>query len=222
MLVDAPVAGRPRKLVVMANRNGFYYALDRETGEFLFGTPYAKQTWAEGIDAKGRPFEPGMAPTEKGTLVFPSIQGATNWPSPSYSPQTRLLYQVTREMGTYFYKGEPDYKPGEAFVAGGGRAVTATMRGGRCGRWTRRPAQLKWDFKLPTPPMSGVMSTAGGLVFGGTDEGNFFALDAESGKPLWDTQLGGQVRSNPMAFSVDGRQYVAIAAGYALFVFGLP
>jgi len=82
--------------------------------------------------------------------------------------------------------------------------------------------RLKWEFKLLTPPMSGVLSTAGGLVFGGTDEGNFFALDADTGKPLWDLQLGGAVRANPMSFAVDGKQYVAIAAGYSLFVFGLP
>jgi alcohol dehydrogenase (cytochrome c) len=223
VLFDAIVAGRPRKLVAMANRNAFYYVLDRETGEFLSATPYAKQTWAERIDAKGRPVRrAGTAPTVEGTLVFPNIQGASNWPSPSYSPQTRLFYQATREMGTYFYKGEPDYKPGEAFVAGGGRAVNGDDAWGAVRALDSTTGALKWEFKLVTPPMSGVLSTAGGLVFGGTDEGNFFALDAESGKPLWDTQLGGQVRSNPMAFSVDGRQYVAIAAGYALFVFGLP
>lgn len=81
---------------------------------------------------------------------------------------------------------------------------------------------MKWEFKLVSPPWAGLLSTAGGLVFGGSDEGNFFALDAETGKPLWDFQMGGAVRSNPISFAIDGRQYVAVSAGSALFVFGLP
>jgi putative heme-binding domain-containing protein len=124
VLFDAAVNGRSRKLVAMANPNAFYYVLDRETGEFLSATPYAKQTWAERIDAKARPIRrPGTEPSVEGTLVFPNIQGASNWPSPSYSPQTKLFYQAARKMGTYFFKGESKYTPGEAFVAGGGRAV---------------------------------------------------------------------------------------------------
>ena len=84
-----------------------------------------------------------------------------------------------------------------------------------------RAGKLKWEFKLLSPPWTGLLSTAGGLVFGGTEEGNFFALDAETGKPLWDLQLGGAVKANPISFGVDGKQYIAIAAGYAIFVFGL-
>ena len=223
VLFDAAINGRSRRLVAMANRNAFYYVLDRETGEFLSATPYAKQTWAERIDAKGRPIRrPGTEPSVEGTLVFPNIQGASNWPSPSYSPQTKLFYQAAREMGTYFFKGESKYTPGEAFVAGGGRAVNGDDAWGAVRALEATTGKLKWEFKLITPPMSGVLSTAGGLVFGGTDEGNFFALDAETGKPLWDLQLGGAVRANPMSFAVDGKQYVAIAAGYSVFVFGLP
>jgi len=223
VLFDAAIDGRPRKLVAMANRNAFYYVLDRSTGEFLSATAYAKQTWAERIDAKGRPVRrAGTAPSVEGTLVFPNIQGASNWPSPSYSPQTHLFYQAAREMGTYFYKGEPEYKPGEPFVAGGGRAVNGDDACGAIRALESTSGKLKWEFKLVTPPMSGVLSTAGGLVFGGTDEGNFFALDAETGSALWDVQLGGAIRANPMAFAVDGKQYVAIAAGYGIFVFGLP
>jgi alcohol dehydrogenase (cytochrome c) len=223
VLFDAAINGRSRKLVAMANRNAFYYLLDRETGEFLSATPYAKQTWAERIDAKGRPIRrPGTEPSVEGTLVFPNIQGASNWPSPSYSPQTKLFYQAAREMGTYFFKGESKYTPGEPFMAGGGRAVNGDDAWGAVRALEATTGKLKWEFKLITPPMSGVLSTAGGLVFGGTDEGNFFALDAETGKPLWDLQLGGAIRANPMSFAVDGKQYVAIAAGYSLFVCGLP
>jgi len=223
VLFDAPLNGRTRKLVAMANRNAFYYVLDRETGEFLSATPYAKQTWAERIDAKGRPIRrPATEPSLEGTLVFPNIQGASNWPSPSYSPKTQLFYQAAREMGTYFFKGEPQYKPGEPFMAGGGRAVNGDDAWGAIRALDATTGKLKWEFKLISPPMSGVLSTAGGLVFGGTDEGNFFALDAETGKPLWDLQLGGAIRANPMSFAVDGKQYVSIAAGYSIFVFGLP
>ena len=88
--------------------------------------------------------------------------------------------------------------------------------------WEATTGKLKWEFKLLTPPMAGLLSTAGGLVFGGAEEGNFFALDAETGKPLWDLQLGAAIRANPMSFAIDGKQYVAIAAGSALFVLGLP
>jgi len=223
VLFDAAINGRPRKLVAMANRNAFYYVLDRETGEFLVGTPYAKQTWAEGLDAKGRPRRrPDTAPSTEGTLIFPNITGASNWPSPSYSPQTGLLYQAAREMATIYYKGESKYKAGEPFVAGGGRAVNGDDAWGAVRALEATTGKMKWEFKLLTPPWTGLLSTAGGLVFGGTEEGNFFALDAETGKPLWDLQLGGAVKANPISFGVDGKQYVAIAAGYSVFVLGLP
>ena len=223
VLFDAAIDGRPRKLVAMANRNAFYYVLDRETGEFLTATPYAKQTWADGLDAKGRPhLRPGMEPSVEGTLVFPNIQGASNWPSPSYSPQTKLFYQAAREMGTYYLKGEAKYKAGEAFTGGGGRAINGDDAWGAVRALEATSGKMKWEFKLLTPPMMGLLSTAGGLVFGGTEEGNFFALDADTGQPLWDLQLGAAIKANPISFGVDGKQYVAIAAGYSLYVFGLP
>jgi alcohol dehydrogenase (cytochrome c) len=222
VLFDATVNGRPRKLVAMANRNAFFYVLDRETGEFISGTPYAKQTWADGLDAKGRPrVRPGTAPSLEGTLVYPSLQGAANWPSPSYSPQTKLFYHPTREMGSYYLKGEANYTPGQAFVGGGEHARNGDDAWGAVRALEATTGKLKWEFKLLTPPWSGLLSTAGGLVFGGSEEGNFFALDAETGKPLWDLQLGAAVKANPMSFAVDGKQYVAIAAGYSVYVFGL-
>ncbi len=110
VLVDTEIDGRPRALVVMANRNGFFYVLDRKTGEYLLGTPYAKQTWAKGLDARGRPILiPGKEPSEQGTLVYPSLQGSTNWGSPSYSPLTGLLYVPVREMGSIYYKTPVEY-----------------------------------------------------------------------------------------------------------------
>jgi alcohol dehydrogenase (cytochrome c) len=222
VLIDMDVRGQARKVVAMANRNAFFYLLDRATGEFLLGAPYAKQTWAKGLDEKGRPMHlPNTAPTEEGTLVYPSLQGATNWFSPSYSPATNLFYVPVREMGAYYYKSEADFKPGTFFGAGGERALSGDKAYGAIRALEAATGKIKWEFRLHSPPWAGVMSTAGGVVFGGSNEGNFYALDASTGKPLWDFQTGGGIAANPVSFSVDGKQRVAIAAGSALFVFGL-
>ncbi len=222
ILFDATVDGRPRKLIGMANRNAFYYLLDRETGEFLRGAPYAKQTWAKGLDETGRPIViPDTEPTIEGNLVYPSLRGSTNWYSPSYSPETGLLYVPVSEMGAYYFKGEAVYRPGHRFTAGGERRLSGDQAYGAICAIDVRTAEVKWEFRQHTPPNGGVLSTAGGLVFAGANEGNFFALDADTGEPLWDFQTGGRVRANPISYAVDGKQYIAIASGYALFVFGL-
>ena len=221
VLVDAEINGRPRALVVAANRNGFYYALDRTNGEFLLGTPYAKQTWAKGLDAHGRPIViPGTEPSEKGTLVYPSLQGSTNWASPAYSPATGMLYVPVREMGSYYFKSDVEYRPGTYFTGGSEKALQEEAWGA-VRALDAKTGQKVWDFRLPTPTWAGVMATAGGLVFAGSNEGNFFALDARSGKPLWQFQTGGPVRSGPISFLVDGKQHVAVAGGHAVFVFAL-
>jgi len=222
VLFDAVINQRPRKLVAMANRNGFYYVLDRQTGEFLTGTPYVKQTWAEGLDAKGRPLlRNGTEPSIEGSLVYPDARGAANWWSPTYSPQTKLFYQAAREVGAIYHKGEYEYKPGTVFAGGGGRAIEGENGYGAVRGLESTTGKMKWEFRLLTPPLAGLMSSAGGLVFGGAEEGNFFALDATTGKLLWDFQLGGPIRSNPIAFAVDGTEYVAISAGSALVVFNV-
>jgi alcohol dehydrogenase (cytochrome c) len=154
-------------------------------------------------------------------FVYPSLQGATNWFSPSYSPATNLFYVPVREMGAYYYKSEADFKPGTFFGAGGERALSGDKAYGAIRALEAATGKIKWEFRLHSPPWAGVMSTAGGVVFGGSNEGNFYALDASTGKPLWDFQTGGGIAANPVSFSVDGKQRVAIAAGSALFVFGL-
>jgi alcohol dehydrogenase (cytochrome c) len=223
VLLDADFQGRRRKLVVTANRNAFYYVLDRETGEFLHSAPYSKQTWARGLDSKGRPIVlPNTEPTVEGTLVWPSLQGATNWFSPAYSPVTQLFYVSVREMGSYYFKGEAEYKAGQYFTGGGERALSGDKAAGSVRALDALSGKLKWEFRLQSPPWSGLLATAGGLVFGSAPEGNFFALDAVTGKPLWDFQTGGNITANPISFLIDNRQHVAIAAGQALFVFGLP
>lgn len=222
VLLDGTVRGQKRKLIANANRNAFYYVLDRATGEFLLGTPYAKQTWAKGLDDKGRPIViPNMEPSEQGTLVWPSLQGSTNWFSPSYSPLTGMIYVPVREMSSIYYKRAAEYKPGTFFAGGGERALSGDKAWGAVRALDALSGKQKWDFRLHQPTWAGVMATAGGLVFSGSNEGNFFALDALTGKPLWDIQTGGPIGANPVSFEVDGQQYVAIAASRALFVFGL-
>ncbi len=223
VLIDATFEGRPRQLVVTANRNGFYYVLDRVSGEFLHGTPYAKQTWASGLDSSGRPVvRPGTEPSEKGTLVWPSLQGSTNWISPAYSPGTGLFYVPVREMGSIYFKGEAEYEPGVYFLGGGEAQPPDQEAWGAVRALDALSGDMKWEFRLLSPPWSGVLATAGGLVFGGSREGNVFALDAATGEPLWDFHAGGACRANPTSFLVDGRQHVALAMGQALFVFALP
>jgi alcohol dehydrogenase (cytochrome c) len=223
VLIDAEIGGRPRKLVAMANRNAFYYLLDRATGEFILGVPYSKQTWAKGLDSKGRPIVlPNTEPSVEGTLVWPSLQGATNWFSPSYSPATKFVYVAVREMSAYYHKGEAQYRPGSGFIGGGERALSGDKSSGWIRALEATTGKVQWEFPLHSPPWSGMLSTAGGLVFGGSDEGNFYALDAKTGTPLWEFQTGGPIAANPISFAVDGHQYVAIPAGQALFVFGLP
>jgi alcohol dehydrogenase (cytochrome c) len=222
VLVDGQVRGVTRKLVVFANRNAFYYVLDRTTGEFLNGKPYANQTWAKGLDDRGRPVRlPNTTPTLDGTPVWPGVAGANNWYSPSYHPGTGLLYVAVREAGSVYFIGDPEYTKGEQFNGGGFRSVPGEQEWGAVRALDPATGHVAWEQKLFSPPWSGLLSTAGSLVFGSTNEGQVFALHAETGNLLWRHQTGGQGRSNPISYSVDGKQYIAIAMGNALHVFGL-
>ena len=222
VLLDAEVGGRMRKLVVNANRNAFYYVLDRVTGEFLAGRAYARQTWAKGLDARGRPqVIEGSDPTEKGVKVWPNANGATVWFSPSYSPQTGLFYVATREIGAEYFKREMDYKEGMLFAGGGEHELPPDDAWGAIRALKPVTGEMQWEFRLHSPPWAGVLSTAGGLVFSGSDEGNFYALDARTGEPLWDFQTGGGITANPVSFTADGHQCIAISADRVLYVFGL-
>ncbi len=126
VLVDREYKGKQRKLLITANRNGFFYVLDRVTGEFLHANPFVKQTWAKEIDEKGRPIRvPGKEPTEEGNHVYPAVAGGTNWMSPTYSPVTGLFYVTVREGGSMYYKGPADYNPGTRFW--GGRFVNESV-----------------------------------------------------------------------------------------------
>ena len=222
VLFEATVRGRKRKLIANANRNAFYYLLDRETGEFLAGRSYVKQTWAKGLDDQGRPIVlPGTDPSSEGTLVWPSLNGATIWYSPAYSPVTGLYYVAAREKASIYFKREAEFKPGAFFAGGGEQNLNPNGEWGAIRALHALTGEQKWEFKLVSPPWAGVLSTGGGLVFGASNEGNFFALDALNGQPLWEFQTGARVSANPISFNIDGRQHVSIAAGSALYVFGL-
>jgi alcohol dehydrogenase (cytochrome c) len=221
VLVDASIGGKARKLVVHGNRNAFYYVLDRETGEFLAGSAYTKQTWAKGLDAHGRPILlPNMEPSDAGVLVYPGLAGGTNWYSPAYSPLTQLFYlQARDDYAQTFYKTEVEYAPGVLFESGFTRNLEGVESGGAVKAIEASTGKIRWEWKQQIQPSGGLLATAGGLLFGGNRDGYFFALDAETGKPLWQFPTGGHINANPISFAIAGRQHVAIASGKAIFAF---
>jgi alcohol dehydrogenase (cytochrome c) len=227
VLLDAAVGGRLRKLVVMPSRNGFYYALDRQSGEFLFAKPFVKQTWAKEIDGKGRPIvNPGQEPTPEGNEnIWPGVDGGHNWMSPSYSPETKLLYFNAREERRRFFKTDaPEFQPGEAFFGGGGGGgvrFRPEESWGKLVAMSPETGDMQWEHRILTPPWAGVLSTAGNLVFSATPSGNFYALDARTGKELWRFNGGDRVYASPITFLSRGRQMITIPIGDVLIAFGL-
>ncbi len=222
VLLDANWKGTPRKLMLFANRNAFYYILDRVTGEFLHASQFTRQNWAKGIDARGRPIpNPESAPSEKGALAYPDDDGTANWFSPSYSPRTNLFYQNVREKGGVFFKVSVEFQPGRLYLGAVKRDITTEEPFGTLRALRPLTGELAWKFDMQSPPWCGLLSTAGDLVFSGTMEGDFFALDTTSGKLLWRFQTGGEVWSNPITYQFEGRQYVSIAAGSSLIVFSI-
>ena len=222
VLVDAQFQGQMRKLMLWPNRNAFYYVFDRATGELLLARQFARQTWAQGIDSKGRPvIKPEAIPTDKGVVVFPGIQGATNWYSPSYSPLTGLLYIAVRDVPTFLSASDVDYDPGGLYLGSRWNGLSDEPSWANIRALIPQTGQVKWEYPLHRDVWTGLMSTAGGLVFGGSVEGQIFALDTSTGKELWRSNIGGKVISAPVTYLSDGKQLVSIAAGNALFTFGL-
>ena len=231
VLADIQWQGRPRKVMLWANRNGLAYVLDRTTGEFLLGKPFVKVNWMDGFDPKGRPIRiPGQVPTPKGTLIMPTVLGATNWAPPSFSPRTGLFYVAGWEnTGTIAVEGQFPRAAGAQGAGGtpmGQATLTPNMKNDEDGFGVIRaldPHGLtkKWEFKMNDITWAGVMTTASDVLFGGGKEGYFLALDARTGDLLWKVPLGGQINSGPMTYAVDGKQYVTVAAGSSLFAFAL-
>ncbi len=222
VLVDAEFRGRQRKLMYWGNRNAFFYVLDRETGEFLMAKPFTAQTWAERIDEKGRPVRrPNTSPSREGAVVSPGPQGGTNWYSPSYSPVTKLFYLSVWEFASRFYIGDAPYQPGTLFF--GSTTARLPDQPGRGSIRALDPStgEIRWQYPLFSMPQTGLLSTGGNLVFGGTEEGQFFALDAVNGKELWRANTGGMIAAAPTSYLSQGKQLVSIAAGSAIFTFSL-
>ncbi|MGI8989539.1 MAG: PQQ-dependent dehydrogenase, methanol/ethanol family [Bryobacteraceae bacterium] len=223
VLIDAVFGGRMRRLMIHADRNAFFYVLDRETGEFLLGKAFAKQTWAKGLDKRGRPIViPGTDPTPAGVYICPDASGATNWASPSWSPATKLFYIAARESCAVYTSTTKDPKPGDPYV-GSGQKEDAGQFPGAIRAIDPQTGDVRWNFDLQQGSWSaGVLATGGGVVFASSKDGNLIALDALTGKELWHYQTGAEIRSSPISYSVDGRQYIAVSTDSALFTFTLP
>jgi alcohol dehydrogenase (cytochrome c) len=235
VLADIVWQGSLRKVMLWANRNGFFYVLDRATGKFLLGKPFVEVNWASGFDEAGRPMRvPGKLPSPEGTLIFPGNQGGTNWYSPSFSPHSGLFYIPSWvNYSSIYLTGKQEYTEGNRYLGVSPRSVIGGMFAARVN--TRKEDEgygairaidpmtgdRKWEFKMNDVTDAGVMSTGSDLVFSGGREGYFYALNARNGELLWKTSVGGPVASGPMSYSIGGKQYVAISAGNSLFVYGL-
>ncbi|MFN8004059.1 MAG: PQQ-dependent dehydrogenase, methanol/ethanol family [Acidobacteriota bacterium] len=222
ILVDRVWQGRQRKLLIQANRNGFLYVLDRTDGTFLQATPYVRQTWNAGFDAKGRPkFAPNSGATPEGNVVYPSLVGGTNWQAPSFDPTVNQLFLVFAESGNRYVRADTPYEAGKGYWGGRTLPVEGGYSGIRALDTTN--GERKWEYRISQGSLAaGVMASAGGILFAGTREGNLLALESATGKLLWRFQTGGTIASAPISYAVAGKQYIALAAGGVLYSFALP
>ncbi|MEY4640399.1 MAG: hypothetical protein RLZZ227_393 [Pseudomonadota bacterium] len=234
VLADIEFEGAQRKVLMTANRNGVFYVIDRTNGEFLLAKPFVAVNWVDGWDEKGRPNQV-LAPSEEGTFIMPNNQGATNWYPPSFSPVTGLFY-VPSWLDTYsvYTKRPVTYTAGQQYVGAfptmampalGVRPVNQRIPEDGFGAIQAidpKTGDIVWRHEMTDVTDSGVLSTASNLVFGGGREGFFYALDARTGQELWRENLGGQVASGPISYEIEGKQYIAVNAGGAMFVFALP
>jgi alcohol dehydrogenase (cytochrome c) len=224
VLVDASWKGTPRKLLVQANRNGYFYVLDRSTGEFLSGTQYVKNiTWASGLTPAGRPIVvPDMEPTREGKRVCPSLEGASNWYSAAFSPRTGFFYVQTNDKCGIFTRVDQTWESGKSFMGGTFAAAPEPAR-----RVLRaidvQTGKVAWELPQfgAVDSWGGVLATASDVVFFGDDSGAFAAADARSGKRLWSFQTSQVWKSSPMTYVFDNRQLVAVASGPSILAFGL-
>ena len=224
VLADLNIAGRSRKVVMIANRNGFFYVLDRATGQYINAKPFIRTTWAKEIAGSGRPIEePNQRPTAEGTTTCPDLFGGTNFMPPSFDASTGLFFVTSRETCQVYITAKPPegYKAGDRTMGGTIRA--APERGyGALRAIDAATGDRKWEVRHPTTSWAGVLSTAGGVVFSGTNEGEVFAADSRTGKELWRYMLGAPLYTAPVTYMIGDRQYVTIAAGTTIASFALP
>jgi alcohol dehydrogenase (cytochrome c) len=223
MLLDLKFRGQPRKLLAMANRNGFFYLLDRTNGQFLLGKPFARTTWAKEIRPDGRPAVlPNPDPTPGGNLVCPGAVGATNWMSPSYNPQVGLFYVAVREQCDKYFSSPQPHKDGQLYFGSAAQAVPGDKGWGALRALNPSSGDIRWEFRYYSAPLSGTLSTGGRLVFASNLEGYFIAFDAQTGRQLWHLQTGFGIYASPMTYYVEGKQYVTIPSGSTLIALALP
>ena len=221
VLADVPLGGQTRKVVMVANRNGFFYALERATGKVLVAKPFTDTKWAREIGADGRP----VVLNEDGTKdCLPDFWGGTNFMPPSYDPDLNLFFVTARETCVTYFPVKPEIKVGQNSVGGGVRRVADRVFDyGALRAIDPSTGARKWEVRYTTPSLSGVMSTASGLVFAGDNEGNFIAVNARSGKPLWHYATGASIwGAAATTYMLDGRQFVLIPSGTTLTAFALP
>jgi alcohol dehydrogenase (cytochrome c) len=223
ILVDRVFKGQPRKLLMHADRNGHFYVLDRTNGKFLSGSPFIRQTWNGGFDANGRPIpNPRSDASPEGNVISPTIGGGTNFQAPSYSPATGWVYLAYSEATQRYFSATQTPEPGRQYP--GGRGASTGERGA-AGIKAINPDDGKtmWEFRLNQGSLtSGVLATAGGLVFAASREGHLIALDATKGTFLWRFQAGAAIEASPISYAVGGKQFIAVSSGNALYSFALP
>ncbi len=216
VLFDADWEGQPRKMLALAARNGYFFVLDRATGKNLLSTPYVKVNWAKGVDKNGSPIpDPAKMPQLDGSLVSPNQGGATNWPPPTFSPQTGLFYVNASRAYSVYYVFDPDANPmGWGGIDEGGATLETMIEA-----IDYRTGKIRWVHPWQTGSRAGLMSTAGNLLFAGDGSNNVIALDATTGAILWHAGLGSSVSNGPISYELDGEQYVVVGAGETLWAF---
>jgi alcohol dehydrogenase (cytochrome c) len=228
VLIDASWEGQPRRLMLHASRNGFFYVFDRENGKLLLAKPFVRNlTWASGIGADGRPIKlPNQEPSPAGTKVCPSQDGATNWFSPSYNPATGLYYVQTFEKCSIYTKSaQGPWESGKSYLGGSQRTAPDPKPQRILKAIDVRTGTIRWELPQPGPAYSwgGTLSTATGLVIFGEESGALMAADAATGKPVASVFQTNQTwKASPMTYMFDGRQYVAIAAGSSIIALAIP
>jgi alcohol dehydrogenase (cytochrome c) len=226
ILADLTIGGQPRKVVMFANRNGFYYTLDRTNGKIIVAKPFVTTTWAKEIGADGRPvLLPGNVPSEKGSVTCPDLTGGTNFWPPSYDPSTRTFFVNAREACMTYFSWKPEYKAGERFTGGAGQRINTpdSPAYGALRALDPITGDRKWEFKYLSPSTSGLLSTASGLIFTGDPDGNLIALDSRNGKLLWRYQMGAPMHgTSVVTYMIDEKQHILVPAGTTLTAWSLP
>ena len=226
VLIDAEWRGRPRKLLVQANRNGFFYVLDRGTGELLLAKPFVRKlNWAREIGKDGRPvLQPLPKGRDGGDLVCPSQDGAANWHSTSYNPALGLFYVQALEKCNVYLSRPVEWEAGKGFGGGASLQVAGETPQKILRAIDIHTGNTAWE--LPQvgagDTWGGTLTTSSGIVFVGEDSGMLMAVEGATGKPLWQFQTNQTWKASPMTYVFDGKQYIAVASGQNIIAFGLP